>query len=218
MSHKRNHWKGVTTCSCVVHCGLLSLGSSGYLRSRMCRVYSSLRQNTVLQFDLILPYSVDKEDSSLCEQAAVAVESGAVVCCVNNQLQPLKVFLDEPLKKNMQERMYNNHKWCTFYLFLYRFVCHQWIVWWIVPLRWLPPWLKVCPACFQLHLVSVQFLCIISPILYTKMKELVLEWNLADHQTLIIYSPIILVSCLLTCGLQLVICLWSVGQLSAIVL
>ncbi|RMX39854.1 hypothetical protein pdam_00013450 [Pocillopora damicornis] len=35
----------------------------------------------------------DKEDSSLCEQAAVAVESGAVVCCVNNQLQPLKVCL-----------------------------------------------------------------------------------------------------------------------------
>lgn len=76
----------------------------------MCRVYSSLRQNTVLQFDLILPYSVDKEDSSLCEQAAVALESGAVVCCVNNQLQPLKVFLDEPFKKNMQEWMYNNHK------------------------------------------------------------------------------------------------------------
>ena len=76
----------------------------------MCRVYSSLRQNTVLQFDLILPYSVDKEDSSLCEQAVVALESGAVVCCVNNQLQPLKVFLDESLKKNMQEQIYNNHK------------------------------------------------------------------------------------------------------------
>lgn len=35
----------------------------------------------------------DKEDSGLCEQAAVALESGAVVCCVNNQLQPLKVCL-----------------------------------------------------------------------------------------------------------------------------
>ena len=76
----------------------------------MYRGYFNLRQNTILKFDVILPYSLDKEDSSLCEQAAVALESGAVVCCVNNQLQPLKVFLDEPLKKIMQERMYNNHK------------------------------------------------------------------------------------------------------------
>ena len=76
----------------------------------MYRGYFNLRQNTILKFDVILSYSLDKEDSSLCEQAAVALESGAVVCCVNNQLQPLKVFLDEPLKKIMQERMYNNHK------------------------------------------------------------------------------------------------------------
>lgn len=33
-----------------------------------------------------------KEDIALCEQAAVAVESCAIVCCVSGQLQPLKVF------------------------------------------------------------------------------------------------------------------------------
>ncbi|XP_022784307.1 integrator complex subunit 7-like [Stylophora pistillata] len=41
----------------------------------------------------LLKSEKDKEDSGLCEQAAVALESGAVVCCVNNQLQALKVCL-----------------------------------------------------------------------------------------------------------------------------
>ncbi|KAJ7390820.1 Integrator complex subunit 7 [Desmophyllum pertusum] len=35
----------------------------------------------------------DKEDVGLCEQAAAAVESCAVVCCISGQLQPLKVCL-----------------------------------------------------------------------------------------------------------------------------
>ncbi|KAL9954770.1 hypothetical protein ACROYT_G042345 [Oculina patagonica] len=34
-----------------------------------------------------------KENAALCEQAAAAVESCAVVCCVSGQLQPLKVCL-----------------------------------------------------------------------------------------------------------------------------
>ena len=32
-----------------------------------------------------------KEDVSLCEQAVMAVETCTVVCCVNEQVQPLKV-------------------------------------------------------------------------------------------------------------------------------
>lgn len=41
-------------------------------------------------YTLFLP---GKEDAALCEQAAAAVESCAVVCCISGQLQPLKVFI-----------------------------------------------------------------------------------------------------------------------------
>ena len=34
---------------------------------------------------------LDKEDVSLCEQAVMAVETCTVVCCVSEQVQPLKV-------------------------------------------------------------------------------------------------------------------------------
>ena len=36
-------------------------------------------------------YAVDNKNDDLCEQAAMALETSTVVCCVSGQLQPLKV-------------------------------------------------------------------------------------------------------------------------------
>lgn len=36
-------------------------------------------------------FAVDNKNDDLCEQAAMALETSTVVCCVSGQLQPLKV-------------------------------------------------------------------------------------------------------------------------------
>ena len=36
-------------------------------------------------------FAVDNKNDDLCEQAAMALETSTVVCCVSGQLEPLKV-------------------------------------------------------------------------------------------------------------------------------
>ena len=36
-------------------------------------------------------FAVDNKNDDLCEQAAKALETSTVVCCVSGQLEPLKV-------------------------------------------------------------------------------------------------------------------------------
>ena len=36
-------------------------------------------------------FAVDNKNDDLCEQAAMALETSSVVCCVSGQLEPLKV-------------------------------------------------------------------------------------------------------------------------------